>query len=116
CCGRLGMFSHCIEPKELVGGAFLRRMWHKVEINAPERDIFEKIFANMVKKLGMNPGPEAVDYLYERYYTRGRPTRASDARDLLETVVSICRFRRIPVQLTRQLMVDAGESFIREFK
>jgi hypothetical protein len=109
------MFSTNLDPRDLVDDAFLRRMRHKVEISAPPRDIYEKIFNGYTKKLGMNPCPEAIDYLYERYYDRGRCTRASDARDLLETVQSICRFRRIPVQLTRQLMIDASASFIREF-
>ena len=63
----------------------------------------------------MNPCPEAVDYLYERYYDKGRSPRASDCRDLLEIVQSICRFRRVPVQLTRDLMVEASQSFICEF-
>ncbi len=112
---QLTMFSTNLDPRDLVDDAFLRRMRHKVEISAPARDIYEKIFNNYTKKLGMNPCPDAIDYLYERYYDRGRCTRASDARDLLETVQSICRFRRIPVQLTRQLMIDASASFIREF-
>jgi predicted ATPase with chaperone activity len=112
---QLTMFSTNLDPRDLVDDAFLRRMRHKVEIAAPARDIYEKIFNNYAKKLGMNPCPEAIDYLYERYYDRGRCTRASDSRDLLETVQSICRFRRIPVQLTRQLMIDASASFIREF-
>jgi hypothetical protein len=34
----------------------------------------------------------------------------------LETVQSICRFRRVPVQLTRDLIAEAASSFIREFK
>ena len=67
------------------------------------------------KKLGMNPCSEAIEFLYERYYNKGRCPRASDCRDLLETVQSICRFRRLPVQLTKQLMIDAATSFIREF-
>jgi predicted ATPase with chaperone activity len=112
---QLTMFSTNLDPKDLVDDAFLRRMRHKVEINAPARDIYERIFNGVVKKLGMNPCPEAIDFLFERYYSRGRCTRASDARDLLETVQSICRFRRIPVQLTRDLMADAAASFIREF-
>jgi predicted ATPase with chaperone activity len=112
---QLTMFSTNLDPKDLVDDAFLRRMRHKVEIAAPSRDIYERIFNNVVKKLGMNPCPEAVEYLFERYYHRGRSTRASDCRDLLETVQSICRFRRIPVQLTRQLMTEASASFIREF-
>jgi predicted ATPase with chaperone activity len=112
---QLTIFSTNLDPKDLVDDAFLRRMRHKVEIRAPHRDVFEKIFNNMVRKLGMNPSPESIDFLYEQYYTRGRPTRASDARDLLETVQSICRFRRIPIQLTRDLLADAAASFIREF-
>ncbi len=112
---QLTIFSTNLDPKDLVDDAFLRRMRHKVEINAPPREIFERIFAGVCKRLGMNTCTEAVDYLFERYYTRGRPTRASDCRDLLETVQSICRFRRIPVQLTRDLMAEASASFIREF-
>jgi predicted ATPase with chaperone activity len=112
---QLTMFSTNLDPKDLVDDAFLRRMRHKVEIQAPQRDIYERIFANYVKKLGMNPCPDAIEFLFERYYSQGRCTRASDCRDLLETVASICRFRRIPVQLTRDLMQDAASSFIREF-
>jgi predicted ATPase with chaperone activity len=113
---QLTIFSTNLDPKDLVDDAFLRRMRHKVEITAPPRDIFERIFNNMVRKLGMNPCPDAIEFLYEEYYTRGRPTRASDARDLLETVQSICRFRRMPVQLSRDLISEAAASFIREFK
>jgi predicted ATPase with chaperone activity len=113
---QLTMFSTNLDPRDLVDDAFLRRMRHKVEILAPKRDIYERIFANMTRKLGLNACPEAIDYLYETYYDRGRCTRASDCRDLLETVQSICRFRRIPVQLTRELMAEAAASFIREFK
>jgi hypothetical protein len=112
---QLTIFSTNLDPKDLVDDAFLRRMRHKVEINAPARDIYERIFSANCKRLGMNTSREAVEYLYERYYSRGRCPRASDCRDLLETVQSICRFRRIPVQLTRELMAEASASFIREF-
>ncbi len=113
---QLTIFSTNLDPRDLVDDAFLRRMRHKVEIVAPQRDIYERIFHNVLRKLGMNPCPDAIEFLYERYYSRGRIPRASDARDLLEIVQSICRFRRIPVQLTKDLMVDAANSFIREFK
>ena len=112
---QLTMFSTNLDPKDLVDDAFLRRMRHKVEIGAPTREVYTKIFSSYCKKLGMNPSVEAIDYLYERYYNKGRCPRASDCRDLLETIQSICRFRRQPVQLTKQLMIDAATSFIREF-
>jgi len=113
---QLTIFSTNLDPKDLVDEAFLRRMRHKVEITAPTRPVYEKIFTAVSKKLGMNPCPEAIEYMYERYYNRGRMPRASDCRDLLETVQSICRFRKIPVQLTRDLIAEAAHSFIREFK
>ncbi|MBM4068693.1 MAG: ATPase [Planctomycetes bacterium] len=112
---QLIIFSTNLDPKDLVDDAFLRRIRHKVEIEAPGRDVYERIFAMVAKRLGMPPCPEAVDYLYERYYDRGRSPRASDCRDLLEIIQAICRFRRQPVQLTRDLMVEAAQSFICEF-
>jgi hypothetical protein len=63
----------------------------------------------------MSPCPEGVDYLYDRYYNKGRTVRASDCRDLLEIVQSICRFRRQPVQLSLDLIKEAALSFITEF-
>jgi predicted ATPase with chaperone activity len=112
---QLIIFSTNLDPKDLVDDAFLRRIRHKVEVHAPTRDVYERIFSAMAKRIGMSACPEAVDYLYERYYTNGRSPRASDCRDLLEIVQSICRFRRQPVQLNRELMVEASASFICEF-
>lgn len=112
---QLTIFSTNLDPKQLVDEAFLRRMRHKVEIPAPSRDVYERIFNNHCLKLGMNTNPDAIQYLYDNYYNRGRDPRASDCRDLLETVVSICRFRRVPVQLTKQIIADAAASFIRDF-
>jgi predicted ATPase with chaperone activity len=113
---QLIIFSTNLDPKDLVDDAFLRRIRHKVEIFAPTRDVYEKIFNNYVKKLGLNQCPEAIEYLYERYYNRGRTPRASDARDLLEIVQSICRYKRYPLHLTRDLIAEAATSFIAEFR
>jgi predicted ATPase with chaperone activity len=109
------IFSTNLDPRDLVDDAFLRRIRHKVEIKAPERNIYERIFTMNAKRLGMNLCPEAVDYLYERYYTQNRNPRASDCRDLLEIVQSICRFRKQPVQLTKSLIAEAAATFIAEF-
>jgi predicted ATPase with chaperone activity len=113
---QLIIFSTNLDPKDLVDDAFLRRIRHKVEIEAPVPDVYEKIFNGVVKRLGMNPCREAVDFLFERYYNNGRSPRASDCRDLLEIIQSICRFRKQPVHLTRELMMEAASSFICEFK
>jgi len=107
---QLIIFSTNLDPKDLVDDAFLRRIRHKVGIEAPPRDIYEKIFNAYAKRLGMNPCPDAVDYLFRAVLRKGRCTRASDCRDLLEIVQSICRFRRQPVHLTRELMQESSRS------
>jgi predicted ATPase with chaperone activity len=112
---QLTIFSTNLDPKDLVDDAFLRRIRHKVGIDAPTRDVYERIFNAMARKLGMSSCPEAVDFLYERYYSNSRSPRASDCRDLLEIVQSICRYRRKPVELTRELITEAAASFICEF-
>jgi predicted ATPase with chaperone activity len=112
---QLTIFSTNLDPKDLVDDAFLRRIRHKVAINAPSRETYTQIFNAMVRKLGMSPCAEAIDYLYERYYNQGRSPRASDCRDLLETIQSICRYRKQPVQLNTDLMAAAAASFICEF-
>src|SRR5262249_54681419 len=105
---QLTIFSTNLDPRDLVDDAFLRRIRHKVGVEAPTREVYEKIFAGVIRRLGMNHCSDAIEYLYERYYNRGRSPRASDCRDLLETVQSICRFRKHPVQLTRELMAEAA--------
>jgi predicted ATPase with chaperone activity len=112
---QLIIFSTNLDPKDLVDDAFLRRIRHKVQVHAPTRDVYEKIFGSYARKLGMQGCPDAINYLYDRYYSRGRSPRASDCRDLLEIVQSICRYRRQPVHLTRDLIAEAAASFIAEF-
>ncbi|HLN29329.1 MAG TPA: ATPase [Gemmataceae bacterium] len=112
---QLTIFSTNLDPKDLVDDAFLRRIRHKVGIQAPTREVYTRIFNAVTKRLGLNPCPEAVDFLYERYYNTNRCPRASDCRDLLEIVQSICRYRKEPVHLTRDLIAEAAASFICEF-
>jgi predicted ATPase with chaperone activity len=113
---QLIIFSTNLDPKSLVDDAFLRRIRHKVEVYAPERQVYEKIFNNVARKLAMNPCPEAIEYMYERYYNSGRVPRASDCRDLLEIVQSICRYKGCSVHLSRDLIAEAAKTFIAEFR
>src|SRR3954471_16557695 len=69
---QLIIFSTNLDPKDLVDDAFLRRIRHKVGIEAPSREVYTRIFDANIKRLGMNACPEAIDFLYERYYNRGR--------------------------------------------
>lgn len=112
---QLIIFSTNLDPKELVDDAFLRRIRHKIGILAPDRALYEKIFNMFCKRYGLNECPEAIDYLFERYYSKGRISRPSDCRDLLEIVGSICRFRRVKPHLDRAMIVESSRQFISEF-
>src|SRR4029079_12058007 len=112
---QLIIFSTNLDPKDLVDDAFSRRIRHKVGINAPSRDTYEKIFNANCKRLGRNTAAESIDYMYDTYYKKGRIPRSSDCRDLLDIVQSICRFKRQPVKLTVPVLSEAARTFICEF-
>ena len=113
---QLIIFSTNLDPKDLVDDAFLRRIRHKIGIYAPPRHVYETIFNMYVKKLGMNECPEAIEFLYKTYYDTGRRiNRPSDCRDLLEIVVSVCRFQNEEVRLDVPLIEEAARQFIGEF-
>ncbi|QDT38418.1 hypothetical protein Pan189_28120 [Stratiformator vulcanicus] len=105
------VFSTNLDPRELVDEAFLRRIRNKIKIGPPDRDHFGDIFKFHCKSREIRYVPEAVDFLYSNYYDRGKTPRSSDARDLLETIISICRYENRPVRLTPELMAEATKRF-----
>ena len=108
---QLIIFSTNLDPRELVDEAFLRRIRHKIKIDSPSRDLFTDIFALCCEQRNLPFDESAVDYLYLHYYDQGKPPRSSDPRDLLEIVLSICRFRNQEVVLTADMMKEATERF-----
>jgi len=108
---QLIIFSTNLDPRELVDEAFLRRIRHKIQIGSPSRELFTDIFRLCCHQRQMPFSQVAVDYLYSNFYDQGKPPRASDPRDLLEIVQSICRFRNQQVLLTPDLLAEATERF-----
>jgi hypothetical protein len=108
---QLIIFSTNLDPRELVDQAFLRRIRHKIGIGAPDREIFTKIFQLCCAQRQIPYSPGAVQFLYTNYYDQGRMPRSSDPRDLLDIVLSICRFHQKPVVLADELMADAAQRF-----
>lgn len=111
---QLIIFSTNLDPRELVDEAFLRRIRHKIQVGTPDRELFTAIFQATCQRLQVPYSPAAVAFLYATWYDAGKPPRASDARDLLEIVQSICRFRNVEVQLTEVLLGEAAQRFFCE--
>ena len=108
---QLTIFSTNLDPQELVDDAFLRRIRHKIQIGPPSLNLYTEIFQLVCRQRGIEFNSDSVDYLYSQVYDKGRAPRASDPRDLLEIVQSICRFRSQQVLLTPELIEEAAERF-----
>jgi len=108
---QLIVFSTNLDPKDLVDEAFLRRIRHKIQINAPSREVFTEISKLCCRQRGISYDPVFVNYLYSDYYNQGKSPRSSDPRDLLEILQSICRFKGQEPVLSTQLISEAAQRF-----
>jgi hypothetical protein len=100
---QLIIFSTNLEPKNLVDGAFLRRIPYKIKVPDPTPEHFRTLCGILAPKLGLIHDPEAVDYLLEKYYeATGRPLRSCQPRDLLLQVKNYCTYKQFPKRVTKE--------------
>lgn len=101
---QLIIFSTNLEPKDLVDGAFLRRIPYKIEVADPSEDEFRRLFAAVAPSQGFQMDREsqdALDYLIATHYTaKKRPFRACQPRDLLLQVKNFCLYKSLPRKVT----------------
>lgn len=111
---QLIIFSTNLDPKDLVDDAFLRRIKHKIRVDAPTRDLYAIIFQLVCRQRGVTYDEKIVDALFRDFYDKGRTPRSSDPRDLIEMGHSICRFHDQPFMLTEELIRECGRRFFGE--
>ena len=101
---QLIIFSTNLEPKDLVDGAFLRRIPYKIEVKDPTEDEFRRLFAAVAPSQGFQldrESLEALDYLIATHYlAKNRPFRACQPRDLLLQVRNFCLYKSLPRRVT----------------
>ena len=109
---QLIVFSTNLEPKDLVDGAFLRRIPYKIEVIDPSREQFVKLFEIMAPKSGMVFNAEAVEHLIVTHYEKvDRPFRACQPRDLLLQVRNYCVYKQIEKKMTPGAFDFAVENY-----
>lgn len=106
------IFATNLNPRSLVDEAFLRRIQFKVEVKSPDRKGLEKIFRMNCEETGMDYRPEAVDFLFRRFYDAYniRP-RGCHPRDILHHIRSIASYEDRSPALEPDLVRRAAHSY-----
>lgn len=98
---QLIIFSTNLEPRDMVDGAFLRRIPYKIQVPDPTEPEFREIIRRLSPKLGFQYDDAAVEHLIEQHYRRaGRPFRSCQPRDLLLQVRNFCAYKQHARKLT----------------
>jgi hypothetical protein len=106
------VFATNLKPESLADEAFLRRIPYKIPIVDPTLEQFTQIFELVCRRNKMKFHQVMVAYLLRQHYTPlGRPLRACHPRDLVEQVISLCRYRGITPKITRELLDRACASY-----
>lgn len=100
---QLIIFSTNLEPRDLVDGAFLRRIPYKIEVPDPSEAEFRELFRIMCSSLKFPYNPEPINYLIDTHYKScNRPFRLCQPRDLLLQVRNFCQFHSVPLELSAE--------------
>jgi DNA-binding PadR family transcriptional regulator len=98
---QLIIFSTNLEPRDLVDGAFLRRIPYKIKVPDPTEAEFKEIVRRIAPKLGFQYDEDAVEHLLATHYRAvNRPLRSCQPRDLLLQVKNYCAFRDLPKKMS----------------
>jgi hypothetical protein len=96
----LVIFSTNLDPEDLMDPAFLRRLPYKIEIGAPSRELFKRIFAKECVAQGIKASDEDLEGIMRRITVEKELELAAfQPRFLLEQVVASCRFAEQSVTL-----------------
>ena len=108
----LVVFATNLEPRSLADEAFLRRIPYKVYASNPSRDQFTAIFRLVCSKYEIKFDPAVVDHLRREYYERrGFEMRACHPRDLVEQMVTLCKYRKQAIAITPKLLDEACRTY-----
>jgi len=109
---QLIVFSTNLEPKDLVDGAFLRRIPYKIEVPDPSVDEFRELLGIMCRIMDFEPKEDAFDYLIDTHYKAvGRPYRLCQPRDLLLQVRNFCNFHQKPLEISAEAFDFAVDNY-----
>jgi predicted ATPase with chaperone activity len=109
------VFATNLEPRSLADEAFLRRIPYKILARNPTMDQFERIFDMNCRRHGLPYDRRIVQHLNSKIYVgRKMEMRACHPRDLIDQVVSLCKYHRRPPELTPELLDAVCQNYFLE--
>ena len=114
----LVIFSTNFHPNEIFDGAALRRIFFKIKIDGPNQEMFLKIFAMVARKKKMALDERSLVHLLKTKYPSIDMNFANyQPTFLIDQMIAVCEFERIPYQMTPDLIDRAwGNMFVRDEK
>jgi hypothetical protein len=114
----LVIFSTNFHPNEIFDGAALRRIFFKIKIDGPNQEMFLKIFAMVARKKKMALDERSLVHLLKTKYPTINMNFANyQPTFLIDQMIAVCEFERIPYQMTPELIDRAwGNMFVRDEK
>ena len=111
----LVVFATNLEPSELADEAFLRRIPYKILAKNPTYDQFCRIFAQVCSGHGVAFDPAMVEHLRREHYGPRRiEMRGCHPRDLIDQVLTLCRYQNRDPEITTELLDVACRSYFIE--
>ena len=105
------IFSTNLTPDKLGDEAFLRRIQYKMLLRSPAPDEFRTIFCNFAESHGLNAPAELVDsFIAKHYLQTGKRLRRCHPRDVISQAIDYISFKRLPYELTEDLLDRAFAS------
>lgn len=96
----LVIFSTNLEPEDLMDPAFLRRLPYKIEIGAPDLDLFKRIFDSQCEPHGFAMPDDMFECIVHKIRDeKGLTLAAFQPRFIMDQIVATCRFMGQPVRL-----------------
>ncbi len=106
------VFASNLRPAQLEDAAFLRRLGHKIAVDAVSQDEYAQIFERACAAEGIEHDEVAFRKLLRDYHApQGRALLACYPRDLLHLIASRARFMGITAELSPELLDWAWRTY-----
>jgi len=102
------VFSTNLEPNDLMDPAFLRRIPYKLEIKAPSREEYRRIFRLIAQQRGVEMPDDVPTVVIEELQTNnGFQLACYQPRFVVDQVIAACKYLGTPTSFTNELVLDA---------